>query len=116
MVRETHPVLVFRNARGHPWGRAPGNCKPSARYICSIEFVMLVLLLFVPTAVPTLWTLPIWTRQRWHRRWLEYRRLAESLRHMRILAPLGAGGPVDRPSRSSDVGGFGLGQLVCLVA
>jgi hypothetical protein len=37
-------------------------------------------------------------RRQWHRRWLEYRRLAESLRHIRILAPLGAEGPVDRPS------------------
>jgi hypothetical protein len=36
-------------------------------------------------------------RRQWHRRWLEYRRLAESLRHIRILAPLGAEGPVDRP-------------------
>ena len=39
----------------------------------------------------------------WHRRWLEYRRLAESLRHMRILAPLGSEGPIDRPGRNLDV-------------
>jgi hypothetical protein len=44
-------------------------------------------------------------RLQWHRRWLDYRRLAESLRHMRILAPLGAEGPIDRPSRSVDVEG-----------
>ena len=37
-------------------------------------------------------------RRQWHRRWLEYRRLAECLRHMRILGPLGAKGPVSRPS------------------
>ena len=42
----------------------------------------------------------------WHRRWLDYRRLAESLRHMRILAPLGAEGPIDRPSRSADAEGL----------
>jgi hypothetical protein len=42
----------------------------------------------------------------WHRRWLDYRRLAESLRHMRILAPLGAEGPIDRPSRSGDAEGL----------
>jgi hypothetical protein len=35
--------------------------------------------------------------RQWHRRWLEYRRLAESLRHIRILAPLGADGPIGRP-------------------
>jgi hypothetical protein len=41
-------------------------------------------------------------RRRWHRRWLEYRRLAECLRHMRILAPLGAEGPISRPSLDFD--------------
>jgi hypothetical protein len=41
-------------------------------------------------------------RQHWHRRWLEYRRLAECLRHMRILVPIGSAGPVDRPGRSLD--------------
>ena len=40
-------------------------------------------------------------RQR-HRRWLDYRRLAECLRHMRILAPLGSKGPIDRPRRDLD--------------
>ena len=35
----------------------------------------------------------------WHRRWLDYRRLAECLRHLRIFAPLAAEGPVDRPRR-----------------
>ncbi len=39
----------------------------------------------------------------WHRRWLEYRRLAESLRHMRILAPLGSEGPIERPGRNLNV-------------
>jgi hypothetical protein len=42
-------------------------------------------------------------RLHWHRRWLEYRRLAECLRHMRILAPIGSEGPVDRPGRSLDI-------------
>jgi hypothetical protein len=42
----------------------------------------------------------------WHRRWLDYRRLAESLRHFRILAPLGAEGPIDRPSRRGEAEGF----------
>jgi hypothetical protein len=40
--------------------------------------------------------------RRWHGRWLEYRRLAECLRHMRILAPLGAEGPIDRPGADVD--------------
>jgi hypothetical protein len=38
-------------------------------------------------------------KRHWHRRWLDYRRLAECLRHMRILAPVGSSGPVDRPGR-----------------
>ena len=42
-------------------------------------------------------------RKELHRRWLDYRRLAECLRHMRILSPMGAAGPVDRPGRSLDM-------------
>ena len=42
-------------------------------------------------------------RRQWHRRWLDYRRLADSLRHMRILAPIGSEGPVDRPGRKLEV-------------
>jgi hypothetical protein len=38
------------------------------------------------------------TRQ-WHRRWLEYRRLAECLRHMRVLALMGLAGPISRPGK-----------------
>jgi hypothetical protein len=41
-------------------------------------------------------------RRQWHRRWLEYRRLAESLRQMRILALVGLGGPAQRPRPSID--------------
>lgn len=41
-------------------------------------------------------------RGQWHRRWLDYRRLAECLRHIRVFAPLGAEGSIDRPRRSLD--------------
>jgi hypothetical protein len=37
-----------------------------------------------------------------HRRWLEYRRLAESLRHMRLIALTGSVGPIPRPGRAPD--------------
>jgi hypothetical protein len=37
-------------------------------------------------------------RGEWHRRWLEYRLLGEWLRHMRILALVGSGGPITRPT------------------
>jgi hypothetical protein len=39
---------------------------------------------------------------RWHRRWLDYRRLAECLRVMRVLALVGSGGPIERSGRSLD--------------
>lgn len=42
-------------------------------------------------------------RRQWHRRWLECRRLAECVRHLRIFAPLGTAGSVERPRRSLDV-------------
>jgi hypothetical protein len=38
----------------------------------------------------------------WHRRWLEYRRLAECLRHMRLIALTASVGPIIRPGRSPD--------------
>jgi hypothetical protein len=41
-------------------------------------------------------------QRQWHRRWLEYRRLAECLRHMRVLAPLGVEGPINRPGVDVD--------------
>ena len=40
--------------------------------------------------------------RQWHRRWLEYRRLAETLRHLRIFAPMGSEGSAHRPSRGLD--------------
>jgi len=47
-----------------------------------------------------------WMRGRrllWHRHWLDYRRLAECLRHMRIFAPMGAEGSANRPGRGLDL-------------
>jgi hypothetical protein len=38
------------------------------------------------------------TSRQWHRRWLEYRRLAEELRHLRMLAPVAAAARIERPS------------------
>jgi hypothetical protein len=40
-------------------------------------------------------------RWQWHRRWLEYRRLAELLRHLRLLLPLAAAARFDRPGNRS---------------
>ena len=65
--------------------------------VVSAEFVIIV-------AILATWYYG--NKLQWHRRWLDYRRLAESLRHMRILAPLGAEGPIDRPSRNADAEGL----------
>ena len=45
--------------------------------------------------------LVIWRggHNQWHRRWLEYRRLSETLRQLRLLAPLGAAARLDRPGQ-----------------
>jgi hypothetical protein len=59
-------------------------------YLVSIELVIILIILVT------------WLRGHGglrHQRWLEYRRLAECLRHMRILAPLGCEGPLGRPRR-----------------
>jgi hypothetical protein len=45
----------------------------------------------------------IWRRgasRGWHRRWLDYRRAAEWLRHLRVLSLVGARSPVPRPRRT----------------
>jgi hypothetical protein len=59
-------------------------------YLVLAEFAVIMAILF---------TWLYGHNQQWHQRWLDYRRLAESLRHMRILAPLGSGGPIDRSGR-----------------
>jgi hypothetical protein len=69
----------------------------------SIKAALVAVELLIIIAIIVTW---YWgnTRQ-WHRRWLEYRRLAECLRHMRILAPLGSEGSIDRPERNIDIDG-----------
>jgi hypothetical protein len=56
--------------------------------------------------VSILW---IWRRgatRQWHRRWLDYRRLAENLRHLRMLTLVGARGTALRPRAPSQRGVF----------
>ena len=83
-------------------------------YLVAAEFAIIVTILVT-------WSVGI--RRQWHRRWLEYRRLAECLRHMRILAPLGAEGRSAAPvSMSTDrTGSAGMlgrcaGLFRCLTA
>lgn len=54
-----------------------------------IEFVMVVLMVGLPWFA---------RRRRWHQRWMEYRVLAELIRELKILLPLGGGQPLPRTS------------------
>jgi len=69
---------------------APLTLKPEL-LICEIVLIVAILLV-------------IWRggHNQWHRRWLEYRRLSETLRHLRLLAPLGAAARLDRPGSRTD--------------
>ena len=59
----------------------------------------IVELVIIGAVILTWW---IGHRRQWHRRWLEYRRLAESLRHMRLIALTASVGPIARPGRSPE--------------
>jgi len=59
-------------------------------YFVSTELAVIVAILLT-------WLCGHWGQ--WHRRWLECRRLAESLRHLRIFAPLASAGSIPRPRR-----------------
>ncbi|MFO1148276.1 MAG: hypothetical protein U1E62_07860 [Alsobacter sp.] len=58
-------------------------------WLVSIELI-LIICIFVNTYLG-------W-RQNWHRRWMDYRRLAETLRHMRFTSLVGSGGRLPRPA------------------
>ena len=58
--------------------------------------------LFIIGAVILSWL--IGHHLQWHRRWLEYRRLAECLRHMRLIALTASVGPIVRPGRLPEDG------------
>jgi hypothetical protein len=57
----------------------------------------------VTMEIGLIWTiLSIWRvgeRHQWHQRWLNYRRAAEWLRHLRILSLVGARSPIARPRK-----------------
>ena len=48
---------------------------------------------------------PLARRRRWHQRWLEYRVLAELVRELRVLIPLGGGRPL--PRAPAHLAGYG---------
>ncbi|HLI65615.1 MAG TPA: hypothetical protein VKU90_04550 [Caulobacteraceae bacterium] len=59
-------------------------------FLVSFELVLIVMIMWV------------WRKgasRQWHRRWLDYRRLAENLRHLRILTLVGSRSPAPRPRK-----------------
>lgn len=72
----------------------PGEAKP---WLLGGEVILIALIL---------WVIRQGNSAQWHRRWLEYRRLAETFRHLRILALISAAARIDRPGRR----GGGRGQ------
>ena len=61
-------------------------------YCVSIELAFILVILF---------TWLYGHRHQWHRRWLECRHLAEGVRQLRLFAPLGTTGAVERPRRGA---------------
>lgn len=70
----------------------PGEAKP---WLLGGEVILIALIL---------WVIHEGNAKQWHRRWLEYRRLAETFRHLRILALISAAARIDRPGRRSGRG------------
>jgi hypothetical protein len=67
----------------------PSTTKPSL-LVAEVILIVMILMLIGQGA-----------RRQWHRRWLEYRRLAELLRHLRLLLPLATAARLDRPGNRS---------------
>jgi hypothetical protein len=61
-------------------------------YCVTIELAFILVILF---------TWLYGHRHQWHRRWLECRHLAEGVRQLRLFAPLGSTGAVERPRRGA---------------
>lgn len=75
-----------------------GLIYPSPDPVAALNFKALMVMIEIGLISSILITLNLGTRRQWHRRWLEYRRLAEILRHLRMLAPTAAAARLDRPS------------------
>jgi len=63
-------------------------------YCVTIELAFILVILF---------TWLYGHRHQWHRRWLECRHLAEGIRQLRLFAPLGSTGAVERPRRGAGI-------------
>lgn len=75
-----------------------GLIYPSPDPIAALNFKAVMVAVEIGLIASILLTLNLGTRRQWHRRWLQYRRLAETLRQLRMLAPTAAAARLDRPS------------------
>jgi hypothetical protein len=75
-----------------------GLIYPTPDPISALNFKAVMVAIEIGLITSILVTLHLGTTRQWHRRWLQYRRLAETLRHLRMLAPTGAAARLDRPS------------------
>jgi hypothetical protein len=75
-----------------------GLIYPSPDPAAALNFKAVMVAIEIALIAAILVTLSLGTRRQWHRRWLQYRRLAETLRHLRMLAPTAAAARLDRPS------------------
>ncbi len=84
-----HGNLVLHPVVAHP-GPSDAVEAPGNEIFLIAEFTVIVLILLI-----------VWfgRRRRWHARWLDYRTLAENLRHARSLAFVGAFGSIHEAQR-----------------
>ena len=75
-----------------------GLIYPSPDIMAALNFKALMVAIEIGLISSILLVLNLGTSRQWHRRWLQYRRLAETLRHLRMLAPTAAAARIDRPS------------------
>lgn len=75
--------------------------------LLSLEIKAWLVAAEITTILSILLVLRAGGKRQWHRRWLEYRRLAEALRHVRLLAPTASAARLERPgSRAGRVYGW----------
>ncbi len=75
-----------------------GLIYPSANLEAALNFKAMMVAIEIALISSILIVLSLGTSRQWHRRWLEYRKLAETLRHLRMLAPTAAAARFERPS------------------
>ncbi|MBV9904346.1 MAG: hypothetical protein JO346_07170 [Alphaproteobacteria bacterium] len=75
-----------------------GLIYPAANLEVALEFKAVMVAIEIGLITSILITLNLGTRRQWHRRWLQYRRLAETLRQLKMLSPTAAAARLDRPS------------------